>query len=83
MGGRFLKRTGATAFCLGSFFTASLGTPAFGDMDRDKVIGLARDGLSVREIAEETKLSRSKVGRIRKLAAAAGELKKEPTTGPA
>ena len=44
------------------------------DVNRAKVISLARQDLSVREIADETGLSKSKVGRIRKAAELAGEL---------
>jgi putative DNA primase/helicase len=44
------------------------------DVNRAKVVAMARQGLSVREIAEETNLSKSVVGRIRKAAQEAGEL---------
>ena len=48
------------------------------DVNRAKVIALLREGQSVRDIAEETGLSKSKVGRIRIDAAQAGLLDDAP-----
>lgn len=44
------------------------------DVERVKVITLTRAGLSIREICEETGMSKSKIQRIRKQAETAGEL---------
>ena len=49
-------------------------TKPLADVNRAKIVALARQGLSVREIAEETGLSKSRVGRMRTEAQAAGEL---------
>jgi putative DNA primase/helicase len=44
------------------------------DVNRAKVIAMTRQGLTVADIAAETGLSKSKVGRIRKAALDSGEL---------
>lgn len=44
------------------------------DVNRSKVTALTREGLTVREIAEETGLSKSAVGRMRKEAEGAAEI---------
>jgi len=46
-------------------------------INRAKVVAMARAGLTVRDIAEETNLPKSVVGRIRKAAQEAGELDEE------
>ena len=46
------------------------------DVEREKVIALTLQNLTITEIAEETGMSKSKVGRLRKAAEAAGLLKK-------
>lgn len=56
---------------------ARWSTKPLEDVERGKVVDMARQGLTVREIAEETGISKSKVGRIRKAAEQEGLLDEE------
>lgn len=53
---------------------ATWSTRDLADADLQRVVALAKEGLSIRDIAEETGISKSSVARLKKKAEADGEV---------